>query len=176
MQQHLKANTPLADKVDLIVSSPLRRTLQTTQLGLGWLIERKVPIIPRAGWQENSFKPCDTGSPLKNIKNELPTIDFSDVDPHFPAKTGIYAYTQKAVVERGAIAKRWLKARDEKVIAVVTHSAFLRTSVVYRRYANADYRIFDSQNDDPDNADLVEWELTEKGPGGMGRSERGTMV
>ncbi|KAB8336730.1 hypothetical protein FH972_021039 [Carpinus fangiana] len=45
LQAHLRAHEPLAEQIDLIVTSPMRRTLQTTQLGLGWLIERGVPVL-----------------------------------------------------------------------------------------------------------------------------------
>lgn len=135
-----------------------------------------MPVIPRAEWQENSAKPCDTGSPVDDLKKQYPDIDFSGLDPVFPAKTGLYAYTQKAVLERGIFARKWLKSRDEKVIAVVSHSAFLRTSVANARFANADYRIFDFKDEDLNSVEIQEWELTAEGPGGMGRSEKGWMT
>ena len=50
LQENLK-NLPLANEVKLIVVSPMRRTLQTATLCLGWLIERGVPVMPDAGWQ-----------------------------------------------------------------------------------------------------------------------------
>jgi len=166
----------LADKIELIVTSPSQRTLQTTQLGLSWLIERGVPVVPRAEWQENSAKPCDTGSTVADLKTQYPDVDFSGLDPIFPKKTGLYTYTQKAVLERGRIARQWLKARPEKVIAVVSHSAFLRTGVANARFANADYRIFDFKDDNVNSVEIQEWELTAEGPGGMGRSEKGWMT
>lgn len=44
------------DRPELIVTSPMRRTLQTTTLALDWLIDGsdgngKVPVIPSADWQ-----------------------------------------------------------------------------------------------------------------------------
>jgi broad specificity phosphatase PhoE len=51
LQESLKKEE-LVNKVDLIVVSAMRRTLQTAKLGLGWLIEdKKVPVIVDAGWQ-----------------------------------------------------------------------------------------------------------------------------
>lgn len=49
----------IANKVELIVVSAMRRTLQTARLGLGWLIEdKKVPVLVDAGWQgETSYMP-----------------------------------------------------------------------------------------------------------------------
>lgn len=41
----------LAERAELIVVSPMRRTLQTALLGLDWLVEKGVPLRPDAGWQ-----------------------------------------------------------------------------------------------------------------------------
>lgn len=104
------------------------------------------------------------------------------MDPIYPSKTGAYAYTRKAVVARGINAKKWLKERPEKVIAVVSHSAFMRTAVVRSRFANADWRVFEFEDgkwessDESEGVDLVEWELTEERGGGMGRSMKGYMA
>jgi hypothetical protein len=51
LQQALKQGK-LADKVELIVVSAQRRTLQTAKLALTWLFEdKKIPVLPDAGWQ-----------------------------------------------------------------------------------------------------------------------------
>jgi broad specificity phosphatase PhoE len=51
LQEALKKD-PISDKIELIVVSSMRRTLQTAKLGLGWLIEEKeIPVLPDAGWQ-----------------------------------------------------------------------------------------------------------------------------
>jgi hypothetical protein len=50
LQESLKKED-IANKVELIVVSPMRRTLQTAMLGLGWLIEKGVPVEADAGWQ-----------------------------------------------------------------------------------------------------------------------------
>lgn len=42
---------PLADRVELIVVSPMRRTLQTATIGLDFLVRRGVKVLPDAGWQ-----------------------------------------------------------------------------------------------------------------------------
>ena len=41
--------------IDLIVTSPMRRTLQTTLDGLGWLMTKGVPVQVRAEWQGRTF-------------------------------------------------------------------------------------------------------------------------
>jgi broad specificity phosphatase PhoE len=156
------------------VVSPLRRTLQTATQGLGWLIEKGVPVQLRADWQENSDAPCDIGSAIPTMREEWPQFDWSTVDPIFPDKTGLYAYTIDALTKRGIEVRKWLRERPEKVIAVVSHSAFLRCGVSNRRFANADFRIFDfAEAGGQVDAQLVEWELTECKGGGLGKSPRG---
>ncbi|OCL11081.1 phosphoglycerate mutase-like protein [Glonium stellatum] len=183
--QELKENLerlPLAKEVGLIVVSPMRRTIQTAMLSLPWLIERGVPVLLDAGWQENSDKPCDTGSPLPDLSTAFPTLDFRPVDPLYPNKTdpagaNPYRFDKRAVLARGQACLRALHSRPEKVIAVVSHSGFLRCAVSGTRYANADYRVFEFE-EGPEGAGerrlwLREWKETEETGGGMGRSERG---
>ncbi|KAL1624932.1 hypothetical protein SLS54_003656 [Diplodia seriata] len=170
----------LAERAELIVVSPMRRTLQTALLGLDWLVNEKgVPLRPDAGWQENSDMPCDTGSPVSVLEKEFPSVDFNGVDPTYPEKvepvgTNPYAFSRRAVVARGQSCLAWLHDRPEKVVIVVTHSGFLRCAISQRRYANADYRVFDFE-EGPENGEyrLKEWESTESTGGGMGKSERG---
>ena len=51
LQESLK-NTKIADEVELIVVSPMRRTLQTADIGLEWLIKEKgIKVLADAGWQ-----------------------------------------------------------------------------------------------------------------------------
>ncbi|EMR80816.1 putative phosphoglycerate mutase protein [Botrytis cinerea BcDW1] len=174
LASHLENEVPLAREIDLIVVSPMRRTLQTAQQVLGWLMKGGVPVILRPEWQESSNKPCDTGTPIEIMEKEWPQFDWSAVDPLFPAKSGLYEYSKDALTRRGVAARKWLQQRPEKVIAVVSHAAFLRTCVSFRQYANADYRIFDFADDDrQESAELVEREVTESNGGGLGKSAKG---
>ncbi|KAF2084250.1 phosphoglycerate mutase-like protein [Saccharata proteae CBS 121410] len=178
LHDQLRDHLPLANKTELIIVSPMVRTLQTALVGLDWLIKRGVRVEPDARWQENSDKPCDTGSELVTIAEAFPTIDFSAVDSTYPNKTSPgnpYAFTRSAVLARGQACLETLYQRPEKVITVVSHSGFLRCGVTNRRFANADYRVFEFEDRNPesDNLALKEWEMTEMNGGGMGRSEKG---
>lgn len=185
LQEALKASK-IGNDVEAIVISPMRRTLQTATIGLDWLIQKKTKVILDANWQENSDKPCDTGSAIEVMKKEFPNYDFSSVDPSWPDKTtnlasNPYAFTQKAVLARGQTSLKALYSRPEKVIAVVTHSGFLRTAVCNRMFFNADYRVFTFDEEAMAKAEkegqkkfiLKESEETEKKGGGMGRSDVG---
>ena len=138
-------------------------------------------VLPSALWQENADKPCDTGTPIPVISKEFPQYDFSSVDPSFPDKTtggsrNPYAFTEKAIVERGQAALRELYNRKEKVIGVVSHSGFLRTAVCNRMFFNADWRVFEWDEEamsKDGRCVLREREETEVKGGGMGRSDVG---
>lgn len=177
LEENLRETLPIAQEVELIITSPFLRTIETTLIGLDWLVQRGVPIEPDALWQENSAKPCDTGSDAAHLSTLFPHIDFSKLDPVYPSKADdtIYAFTKSAVVRRGEMCLQNLYNRKEKVIAVVSHSGFLRTAISQTLYFNADYRVFDFASElTPSGVPrLVEWELTEKKGGGMGRSELG---
>ncbi|KAG5778331.1 hypothetical protein H9Q73_007989 [Fusarium xylarioides] len=121
--------------------------MQTAMLALGWLVERGVKIEGNADWQENSSKPCDTGSPLPSISPSFPKVNLSNVDPLWPDKTSPsaerYWYTKKSILARGQRALDDLKKRPEKLIFVVSHAGFLRLGVAGYWFFNSDYRVFD---------------------------------
>ncbi|KAI8964294.1 phosphoglycerate mutase-like protein [Daldinia sp. FL1419] len=170
------AENPLAQQAELIVVSPLRRTMQTALRSVDWLIEKGVKIEADADWQENSNHGCDTGSPIDKLVQEFPTIDFSKVDPVFPDKTSPagsrYHFTKSALLARAQAALKKLYERPEKVIIVVSHSAFLRLAVSGYWYFNADYRIFDflPMDNSEDPYRLEQHESTREKGGGLGRS------
>ncbi|KAJ0120172.1 phosphoglycerate mutase [Diaporthe amygdali] len=182
-QQCQQLNQNLREKllkdldVGLILCSPMRRTCETTMLALGdWAAEKGVPIQAHAGWQENSAKPCDTGSPIASVAAEFPKIDFSHVDPVWPDKTSPagekYSYVKKHLLARAQSNLEDLYNRPEKAIIVVSHSGFLRQAVTGDWYFNADYRIYDlvERKDGADKFEVKQWDLTKSGHGGMGWS------
>ncbi|KAK4186797.1 histidine phosphatase superfamily [Podospora australis] len=163
-------------EVGLILVSAMRRTIETALLAFPELIEKGIPIVAHAGWQENSAQPCDIGSSISALKAEFPQVDFSSVDPVYPDKTSPagakYAYNKKAIMARGRSVLAELKERPEKAIIVVSHSGFLRVGVTGRWYFNADYRVFDFASEDKDDLSLKEREWTEKGGLGWSFEER----
>lgn len=179
LSQNLQAKLPadLESSIGLIVTSAMRRTCETTALSLGWLLDRGVPAVAHAGWQENSAKACDTGSPLPAVAAEFPRFDFSQVDPLYPDKTSPaaaakYGYRRDRLVARAQAALGELHARPERTVVVVSHSGFMRQAVTGDHYFNADYRIYDFEEraqGEEGPFKLRQWDLT-KGAGGMGRS------
>jgi broad specificity phosphatase PhoE len=176
---------------DLVLVSPMTRTLQTAMASLDWLQATGVPFEAHAGWQETTDHPCDVGSEIAEIAKLFPSVDFSHVDPIFPQKetpeAQLYHFNRRALVTRAQTVLAELYTRPEKVLVVVSHSAFLSKAVSGSMYANADFRIFSFEEPvaadssealssaHPDLPPLVyrlrEWDETRQGHGGMGWSD-----
>lgn len=77
--------------------------------------------------QETSDVPCDTGSEPQELRTEFAgkSVDLNMVHEGWNNKAGRYAPSNAALKERARAARRWLKARPEKEIVVVTHGGFL---------------------------------------------------
>ncbi|KAI1306150.1 phosphoglycerate mutase-like protein [Xylaria venustula] len=169
---------PLVQQAELIITSPMRRTIQTALDTVDWLIERGVKIQADAHWQENTAKPCDVGSAISEVADEFPGIDYSAVDPVWPDKTSPagyeYHYTKTAILARGQAALQKLYGRPEKVIVVVSHSGFLRAGVTGSWFFNADYRVFDfaAMGSAGSPYQLEQHSYTEENGGGLGLSRR----
>lgn len=123
--------------VDLLVTSPLTRALQTASMGFG---ERMPSTVVSALCAERLYLSADVGSPIKDLELQFPAFDFSDLresprwwfepDPR-QAQThnewrpsGKYCCPgePKEVFEaRLGRLRDWLVSRPEKRIAVVCH-------------------------------------------------------
>ena len=84
----------LQKSVDLIVTSPLKRTLQSTRIGWGPAIDRlgikNVICLPQA--QECNAFPCDTGSSREELESldEFKDFNFELLTPDWNSKKGFY--------------------------------------------------------------------------------------
>src|SRR3981189_2154647 len=63
----------------IVVTSPLRRCLQTAVYAFGEQAKTgTIRIIAHPDLQEVSNCPCDTGTPLDLLRNEFPVVEFPD--------------------------------------------------------------------------------------------------
>ncbi|KAK7966904.1 uncharacterized protein PG986_001181 [Apiospora aurea] len=146
----------LQKEADLVVSSPLRRTLQTTKLGWGPAVERlggtkSVICLPQA--QECNALPCDTGSPREVLEADAEFAEFNleSLTPDWTSKQGFYAATPEALADRAKWVRHFLRARPEKTIVLVCHGDILRQITCTPRgggpstymWRNAEARIFE---------------------------------
>lgn len=119
---------PYHSSVDLLVCSPLKRTIKTTLLAFQSDIERGVvPVIALPEAQETSDLPCDTGRDPSVLTKEFENqpVDLSRVTRGWNSKQGRWAPVEEAIEKRALEVRRWLKARPEKQIVLVTHGGFL---------------------------------------------------
>ncbi|PLB41382.1 uncharacterized protein BDW47DRAFT_100038 [Aspergillus candidus] len=178
----LRDSFPAHDKVDLVTASPLRRTIYTALESFEPIFharpDTRLILIPDA--QETSDVPCDTGSSPAELQREVEEkglpVDVGLVEEGWNVKAGRYAPTSDAIQERARAARRWLKARPEKEIVIVTHGTFLHyftedwedcskgygtawVNTEYRTYtfsSNEDTEDLEGRAIDGDNATMVE--------------------
>lgn len=156
------------DKIDLVISSPLQRTLQTTKLGWAPAIERlgiqNVICLPEA--QECNAFPCDTGSPKEILaaKSEFAGFDFSRLKPEWTSKQGFWA--PEAKLARGRWVRQFLRERPERNIVLVAHGDILRCITANEggestyMWKNAEVRefVFDPKSVEGDECFLIQEE------------------
>ncbi|KAI1279092.1 histidine phosphatase superfamily [Xylaria sp. FL0933] len=152
----LEADFPYGTEGCRIIVSPLSRTLQTVQHSLGWLLDRGVPVEARAEWQEDTANPCDVGAERSELEKAWPNYDFSQLDPIYPQKTGLYEPEEETIRKRAAVARQWLSEQPDKCIVVVTHSGFLDRVVQGPRFRNVEYRTYNIKRNDLGEVELVE--------------------
>lgn len=121
----------LQNEVDLVVSSPLKRTLQTTKLAYAPAIERlgglgKVICLPEA--QECNDFPCDTGSPREVLESdpEFAGFDLSRLTQDWTSKQGFWAADDEALSNRARAVRQFLRRRPEATVVLVAHGDILR--------------------------------------------------
>jgi len=84
----LSKEFPSKPPVDLLVSSPLKRTIQTTLFGFKKQVESGVKVEILAELQESEELPCDTGSSRDDLEKEelFQGLDFSGLPDDWTSK------------------------------------------------------------------------------------------
>lgn len=143
----LSQDFPYKESVGLVLTSPLRRTLQTTLLGLCTVLDKKyytdsgvshgAKLILEPDVQAHSARPCDTGSEWSVLKTEFPALPWDEfqLDAVFPQKVGRYAPEWEVLEERGRALQKKMEgffkemqgSDDGRVdVVVVTHGGFMK--------------------------------------------------
>ncbi|KZO95247.1 phosphoglycerate mutase-like protein [Calocera viscosa TUFC12733] len=106
----------------LLVSSALRRTIETTLIGF--------PSLPKpvlmAELQEINDLPCDTGSSTTRLHELFPQLDFTGLPEDWNTKRGRWAPEEEPLQERARVARTWLREQPGENAVVVCHGDFLR--------------------------------------------------
>ncbi|KAJ1306208.1 hypothetical protein OPQ81_010916 [Rhizoctonia solani] len=163
----------IQDSVELILTSPQRRALSTTILGLPGAVERLLPqsrviLVPEL--QEINDLPCDRGSDREFLESipEYTTelkhgrLDFSPLTPDWNRKQGIYDPSPEALWARAQWVRHFIRERKEQTVAVVAHGNFIRYLVgldgYYDRvriWSNVEARLYTFQSTDDKRAKLI---------------------
>lgn len=138
----------------MVLSSPLKRTLQTTYLGWGPAVERlggreKVVCLPEA--QECNDVPCDTGSSREVLEAdpELAGFDFSGLTPDWTSKKGFWGASPAELANRAQRVRQIIRDRPEANIVLVAHGDILRritsrgVDPTTEDWKNAEVRIYE---------------------------------
>lgn len=115
---------PFHSSVDLIVASPLKRTIYTALIAFANDIsEKKLKVLAVPELQETSDLPCDTGSSPVELEREFKDkpVSLELVKEGWNNKRGRWAPTKQAIDGRAKDARKWLIGRPEKNIVLVTH-------------------------------------------------------
>jgi broad specificity phosphatase PhoE len=124
---------------DLVIATPLTRTIQTAQGIFG----DRVPIIVDPLHREWLNSSCDVGRSTRDLAREFPTIDFAHLaDPwwHHQAPFNAHGFApepEQLLLDRVQAFKEMIAARAESRIAVVGHGDFFER-LIGRHLANCE--------------------------------------
>ena len=147
-----KKTTDIINNAELLLVSPLRRTIQTATYSFSPHIN-KIPLISLESLREASgLHPCDKRSPIDENKTNYPHIDFSNfVENEDTFYSTNERESSESVQARGHEFLLFLKSRIESNIIVVTHSTYLMnlmTHVIkpqnedFKKFANCELRSY----------------------------------
>lgn len=131
--------------LELIISSPMKRALMTTDVAFGTPTPSPVIVSPLPS--EMGDGGCDYGSPKSVIAQQFPHHDFTLVEPENWWNTD---ETEEQLYARIADFKSFLNSRPENKIAVVSHGHFLTKlvgSVDYCKFWNCECRLVTLDNE-----------------------------
>ena len=129
---------------DLMVCSPLTRTLQTFSLLFPQPISNTI-VLPLI--REHLDHSCDVGRQPEILQKEFPHFDFSNLNKYWwnndiPLKEKeINCELISELDQRVLSFKKWIKERKEKKIAVVSHGTFI-SRIIYHFLDNCDFKIW----------------------------------
>lgn len=113
--------------VELIVTSPLTRAIQTALHAFG---RDHAPIRIESLHRERLEHSGDVGRSPKALRTEFPDLAFDHLDDpwwHFDGRNpqAVFAEPEETLLGRVSAFREWLTARPETTIAVIGHGTFL---------------------------------------------------
>ena len=132
----VRIKNPGSFPIDLIVTSPFTRALETAEIVFGPFDYPGTPpvLVHELCRERAGLYMCDRLRPKADIVNDFQkssggNVDFDSFwsgDSSLDERWSETRESADSLSERAVLFLKWLAARDEKEIAVVTHSSFLR--------------------------------------------------
>lgn len=111
---------------EVVLVSPLYRTLQTCSIALSTIPHLQVPIIAMEGIRERmGLHVCDKRSDKSKLQSSFSSVDFSHIEPGQDKLFLPQRETVEQTAKRGKAFLLSLRSRPETSIALFTHSSFL---------------------------------------------------
>lgn len=119
------ANDMLGYQVDLLLASPMKRALQTCLISFEPCVKRGMTVVAMPWAQEATDEASDTGSPIQVIRRDFDSeVNLDLLEDGWFRKEGANGTEPDVLMERAVRLRRWLKARTEHEIVLVTHGQF----------------------------------------------------
>ncbi len=114
---------------DLLVVSPMNRTMETATLSFPHLLGNIPWIAVEHIRERTGLHPCDKRGTVEDYKKQFPHIDFSNLssnqDPLYDKY--ILREPEEAIIARIYKFLQWLESRPEREVIVVSHDGYLST-------------------------------------------------
>ncbi|XP_021288649.1 phosphoglycerate mutase-like protein 1 isoform X2 [Herrania umbratica] len=120
----------LLDRIELVITSPLSRAMQTAIGVFGSDRHPKVMAIELCR-DRLGVRPCDMRRKISDYRSRFPTVDFSmmDVEDDTLWNPDVRE-SEEELAARGARFLKWLWTRPEKEIVVVSHGIVLQNILI----------------------------------------------
>lgn len=137
---------PHPGRIAAILSSPLRRAIQTSIAGFSHVLDKRyydplsglgvengIELTLEPDLQERSALPCDTGSGRQTLEKEFSGLDLEGLSEGWQVKAGPYAADDESVRQRAKRMREKLEqlqaaldGKERRDIVVVTHGVFMK--------------------------------------------------
>ncbi|GAB7343018.1 hypothetical protein MBLNU457_g1108t1 [Dothideomycetes sp. NU457] len=185
--EELCKNFPHHDKIELLMASPMKRTIQTCKYSFQPVVDRlgKILLAPLA--QEASDEAMDTGSSTQELKDAfgdlIDTHRADDVFPYWNRNIGKFDTDPRSQMERARQLRCYIMGMQHKHVVLVTHGSFAHAITgnftaegeeTTRMWNNAECRSYTFDESSGEEARIEETEESKKNRPDLKKQDSGT--